>query len=376
MNKKPVDLSNIIDESVFTYFSTPIKIFEKRWYLLKNCFCNLFSYLLPTFINMFLPQSVFFRLFPFWNVSFPVIVLRLHFSRWGAFCRSASFDVLCCQTKIESWGSNSQVRTSPILTCFRTKICRHFSLFELLNIFQSKNVINHYTASLSLLTSCDAAATRKITLRAPQTSLCAFASKCMHQLPHTPAALKSANNTFWAFAMKNLEYIARVSMFLYLVVTQINAKVPREYEEVGESKWFKINWFFPAENQDMLFTVTEPYMLAFTYQMKHAFMLGSHFPDGANKTLKVYIFSLRKYSVDLQVFAHFVFMLFQCLQQSAQRKYGLGKIYDPYDRNIATDNCSEQMFQNLELVLADPVNGCGVLRNKIHLPTVVLMERG
>uniref|UniRef100_A0A8R1IT19 PA domain-containing protein n=1 Tax=Caenorhabditis japonica TaxID=281687 RepID=A0A8R1IT19_CAEJA len=58
-------------------------------------------------------------------------------------------------------------------------------------------------------------------------------------------------------------------------------------------------------------------MLAFTYQMKHAFMLGTHFPDGANKTLK-----------------------------------------------------------NLEVVLSDPINGCDILRNEIHVPTVILMERG
>ncbi|CAL2049989.1 hypothetical protein CAEBREN_03064 [Caenorhabditis brenneri] len=82
------------------------------------------------------------------------------------------------------------------------------------------------------------------------------------------------------------------------------AKIPREYEEV--------------ENQDnMLFTVTEPYVLAYTYQMKHAFMLGTHFPDGANKTLK-----------------------------------------------------------NLEMVAAEPITGCEPLLNEIYEPTVLIMERG
>ncbi|EFO82730.1 hypothetical protein GCK72_024328 [Caenorhabditis remanei] len=89
-----------------------------------------------------------------------------------------------------------------------------------------------------------------------------------------------------------------------LIIGSVIAKIPREYEEVV--------------NQDnILFTVTEPYMLAYTYQMKHAFMLGTHFPDGANKTLK-----------------------------------------------------------NLEMVLADPINGCDPLRNEIYAPTVILMERG
>ncbi|CCD70853.2 PA domain-containing protein [Caenorhabditis elegans] len=94
-------------------------------------------------------------------------------------------------------------------------------------------------------------------------------------------------------------------LFSFLLIIQVAyAKIPREYEEV--------------ENQDnMLFTVTEPYTLAYTYQMKHAFMLGVHFPDGANKT-----------------------------------------------------------FRNLEMVLADPVHGCEALRNEIFAPSVILMERG
>uniref|UniRef100_A0A1I7SZF1 PA domain-containing protein n=1 Tax=Caenorhabditis tropicalis TaxID=1561998 RepID=A0A1I7SZF1_9PELO len=93
-------------------------------------------------------------------------------------------------------------------------------------------------------------------------------------------------------------------LYFLLLLNVINAKIPKEYEEV--------------ENQDnMLFTVTSPYMLAYTYQMKHAFMLGTHFPDGANKTLK-----------------------------------------------------------NLDMVVADPIHGCEPLQNEIYVPTVILMERG
>lgn len=82
-------------------------------------------------------------------------------------------------------------------------------------------------------------------------------------------------------------------LFSFLLIIQVAyAKIPREYEEVG--KWLYTNLFYEytyfkiSENQDnMLFTVTEPYTLAYTYQMKHAFMLGVHFPDGANKTFRV-----------------------------------------------------------------------------------------
>ncbi|CAP33045.1 Protein CBG14562 [Caenorhabditis briggsae] len=94
-------------------------------------------------------------------------------------------------------------------------------------------------------------------------------------------------------------------MFVFLLfIGFIYAKIPKEYEEV-------------EDHNNILFTVTEPYMLAYTYQMKHAFMLGTHFPDGINKTMK-----------------------------------------------------------HMDMVLADPINGCDTLRNIIFVPTVILMERG
>ncbi|CAB3411651.1 unnamed protein product [Caenorhabditis bovis] len=66
----------------------------------------------------------------------------------------------------------------------------------------------------------------------------------------------------------------REALLLYTIwIGYIMGKVPREYEEVDESEM-------------MVFTVKQPNHLAYTYQMKHAYMLGSLFNLPPNTTIR------------------------------------------------------------------------------------------